>query len=593
MLWQARPKAPSAFLKQFPEFSPLVVQLLYNRGLKTQKQIDEFFNPDYQTDLHSPFLFREMKKAVKRVFEAVERKEKIIVYGDYDADGVCAAAIVFLTLKELGADRLGVYIPDREKENHGLNKKAVERLAQAGAKLVITVDCASSDLEEADLAKSLGIDLIITDHHQTREKLPRTIALINPLEKKEKYPFKDLAGAGIAYKLAEAVLSDKKAKQRIDSPESFKKWLLDLASLGTVADVSPIIGENRTLVKYGLGVLAQTKWLGLQELMKIAQVNPELSRPSLSGEAPLTNLNTHTLSYVLGPRLNAASRMDHANVAFELLITQDRKNAKKLAKQLNQNNSARQNLTDKIVQEVERRLEKLFRQGREPKFIFEGSPDWPVGLVGLVAGKVAEKYSRPAVVYQKKNNKISASCRTIPQFNLIEALNQAAEYFDDFGGRPGTAGFRMNSKNLEKVKEILNQVAGKKLKDQDLTSSLDIDAELSLEDVTWQNYDKIQSFAPFGPNNPEPRFISRGLKLINLRIVGNNGKHLKLELRMNNQEGKLAKNFKAIGFGLADWKNKLKEGDLIDLVFELIADEWNGWRDLQMKVVDIKKVKGA
>jgi len=581
MIWKLKPKAPSAFLKQFPEYSPLVVQLFYERGLKNQKQIDEFFNPDYQQDIHNPFLLKGMEKAVKRILKAVEKKEKITIYGDFDADGVCSTAILFLTLKKLGVKEPKIYIPDRDKEGHGFNKEAVKGLAKNRVNLIITVDCGCTDLEEVDLANSLGIDVIITDHHTLRDESPKAAAIINPLQKNDKYPFKKLAGAGVAYKLACALLSTSK-----QTPE-LKKWLLDLTAIATVVDMMPLIGENRTLVKYGLGVLAQTQWIGLRELMKVAQVVPKVIRTSLNGEPPSTNLNVHTLSFVLGPRLNAAGRMDHANAAFHLLTAQNKKTAENLAKQLSQSNINRQNLTSKIVQEIESRLREKFSQSKKPKLIFEGSPDWPVGLVGLAAGKIAEKYHRPTVIYQQKKDIIDASCRTIPGFDLIKVLEQCSDFLDDFGGHKAAAGFQIKNKNLSKVKKVFSQMS-EKIKEKDTISVLDIDAELLIEEISWQNYDQIQNFAPFGKGNPEPRFLAKKLEVADLRIVGNGGKHLKLDLIMFDRDSGIAKNFNAIGFGLGEWQEKLKKGDLIDVVFELVANEWNDYRSLEMKIIDIK-----
>ena len=583
MNWQLKPKAPSAFFKQFPEYSPLITQLLYSRGLKTQPQIDEFFNPDFQEDFHSPFLLKGMKKAVRRILKAVNQQEKITIYGDFDTDGICASVIIRLTLEELGVNNPGVYIPERGKENHGLNEKSVKKLAQEGTGLIITVDCGSTNADEIDLANSLGLDVIITDHHEVGEKIPKAFALINSLQKGDKYPFKKLAGAGIAYKLACALLSLKEKK-----PENpLKKWLLDLVALATVADVEPIIGENRTLVKYGLGVLAQTKWLGLEELMKIAQVNPQVT-PSSNGEAPATNLNARTLGYVLSPRINAASRMDHANNALYLLIAKDRNKAVKLAQDINQKNLDRQNLTAKIFREVKGRLNKKFDKDKMPKLIFEGSPNWPIGLIGLIASKAADEYRRPSIIYSENDELIHASCRSIPQFDLMKMLAQCSDLFIEFGGRKGAGGFRVKKENLDKVRKILSQVAEKELKDKNLVPHLDIDAELSLKEISWQNYDQIQRFAPFGKANSEPMFLAEGLEVSDLRIVGNNGRHLKMELIMFDAESASAKNFKAIGFGLGEWERKLKKGDLIDVVFELIIDEWNGRRDLQLKIIDIK-----
>ncbi len=584
MKWKVKPRVPASFLKQFPEYSPLVGQLLYNRGLKSQAQIDEFFNPDFLEDLHDPFLLKGMKKAVKRVLRAVEKEEKIIIYGDYDADGVCATAILFLTLKSLGFENLDSYIPDREKENHGLSKESIKKLARSRAKLIITVDCASRDLEEVDLANSLGLDVIITDHHELGDKLPSAVALINPLREDGKYPFRDLAGAAVAYKLACALLSTQGNK----SADYLRKWLLDLVALATVADVMPLVGENRTLVKYGLAVLAQTRWLGLQELMKLAQVDIQISQPAVVGQAPPTNLDTYTLGYILGPRLNAAGRMDHANNALQLLITQDRKEARELAERLNRTNLTRQSLTDKIVREVINRLEKKIVQGQQPKLIFEGSSDWPVGLIGLVAGRISGKYCRPTFIYCEKKGAISVSARTVPQFDLIEAIESLACLLENFGGHKKAAGFQMKKSNLKKVKEIFQQLAEEELKEEDLVPQVDIDMELSLEDINWPNYEAIRKFAPFGQANPQPKFLARELEVKDARIVGNNGKHLKMELMIFDNQSSRVKSFKAIGFNLGQWQDRLKVGDSIDMVFELIVDEWNGHRDLQLKIIDIK-----
>jgi single-stranded-DNA-specific exonuclease len=584
MNWQIKPKAPSAFLKRFPEFSSLIVQLFYNRGLKTQRQVDEFFNPDYQGDLHDPFLLKGMRKAVKRIEKAIKRKEKMLIYGDYDADGVCSAAILYSTLQSLGAKDFQVYIPDRAKEGHGLNKGIIRQSAKKKIDLIITVDCGSSDLEEIDLADSLGIDVVVVDHHRVKDGLSKAKVLVNPWQKGDKYPFKDLAGAGLAYKLSSALLSGKK------NPGNYlKKWLLDLVALATVADVMPLLGENRTLVKYGLGVLAQTRRLGLKELMKVARLSPEITNPSLNGEAPLTNLNSRTLGFILGPRLNAAGRMAHASKAFQLLITQNRQEASQLAQEVNQYNLSRQNLTEGVVQQVRKRLDERFSRAN-PKLIFEGSPDWPIGLIGLVAGKIAEQYHRPAVIYQQRGYVVSASCRGIPQFDLLAMVKQGAEFFDDFGGHAGSAGFRMKKENLDKVKDIFNQLAEDELKEKDLAPGLDIEAELSLRDMNQSNYDQIQQFAPFGRDNPEPRFLIRGAEIDDLRTVGNNGQHLKLELIVFDKDSAAVKSFKAIAFGLADWQTRLKRGDLVDVVFEMILDDWNGRSNLGMKVIDLTKV---
>ncbi len=560
----------------------MITQLLYNRGLNTQKQIDEFFNPDYGDDLHNPYLLKGMRKAVSRIRKAIKKEEKITVYGDFDADGVCAAVVLFSTLKHLGGKKSNIYIPDREKENHGLNENAIRELVRKGTKLIIVVDCASTDIKEVDFANSLGADVIIADHHQPNKILPKAVAFVNPWQKGDHYPFKELSGAGVAYKLASALLSDGKKKENL-----LKKWLLDLTALATVVDVMPIIGENRTLVKYGLGVLAQTQRIGLKELMKVAGVESKVTQESLNGEAPTTNLNVSTLGFILGPRLNAASRMDHANMAFHLLTTKDKGKARQLAEALNKKNTERQNLTLKIIKEVEERLEEKM-EIENPKVIFEGSFNWPIGLIGLVASKITDKYCRPTVIYYENENFIHASCRSIPEFDLMAPIEKAKQLLDDYGGHKAGAGFRAEKENLPLIKEIFEKMAEKKLKDEDFTSIIDIDAELSLADITWDNYDQIQKFAPFGRANPEPRFLIRGLEIKDLRTVGSNNGHLKMDLVCFEHSSKTAKNFKAIAFGSGHLDGVIKKENLIDAVFELILNEWNGNRDLELKIIDLK-----
>ncbi|MFH1388295.1 MAG: single-stranded-DNA-specific exonuclease RecJ [Patescibacteria group bacterium] len=583
MKWNIKSKAPSAFLKQFPEYSSLICNLLYNRNIKTQKQIDEFFNPDYLDDIHDPFLLKGMKKAVTRIIKAIEKKEKIFIYGDYDADGVCSSSILFLTLKELGVKNPGIYIPDRDKEGHGLNENSIVSLSEKKANLIITVDCGCTNFKEIDLAKSLGIDVIITDHHSLRDKIPNAFVLIDPFQKGDKYPFKELAGAGVTYKLACALLRSINKEKSVP----FEKWLLDITAIATIADMMPLIRENRALVKYGLGVLAQTKWPGLQELMKISGIDPKIIHSSKNGEAPLTNLNTQMIGFGIGPRLNAAGRMDHANAAYDLLITKNKEKAVVLAEQINNNNVKRQSLTDKIVKEIESRLNKKELENSNCKFIFEGDSDWPVGLVGLIAGKIARKYNVPTIIYQEKKDLIQASCRSIAQFDLIKAFSKCLNFFDDFGGHKQACGFRMKIKNLSKVKNIFGKIAEKELKDVNMEQSLDIDAEMQLEDINWKSYDCIQNFAPFGIGNLEPKFLVKKAEIISCRTVGNGDKHLKLELIIFGKNS-IMKRINAIAFGMGDKNEALKKENLVDIVFELILNEWNNNRSLEMKIIDLR-----
>jgi len=586
--WEINKKPSKKFFEQFPEYSKLILQLLWNRGLKTQKTIDEFFNSDYDKNIHDPFLMKGMKKAVERIEKALKRKEKITIFGDYDADGVCGTAILRETLKALGANP-NIYIPDRNKEGCGLNFKAVKEIATKGTNLIITIDCGSADFEEVKLANKLKMDVVIVDHHEMPKKAPLAVTIVNPRQKGEKYPFKELAASGVAFKVVQALFRRyeiKNIKRKTGNKQNslrkflhkgWEKWLLDLVAIATVADVMPLKGENRTLVKYGLIVLAQTKRLGLKELMEKAKI-----KATLSSNLLVTNLDTYTLGYVIGPRLNAAGRMDHANTAYELLITKSKEEAETLARRLNSKNQDRQRLTDKIIREVKGRLKK-----KKKKLIFEGDRNWPAGIVGLIAGRLSSEYYCPVVIFQSIGDKIRGSARSIPSFNIIEAISRCQNLLENFGGHPGAAGFTVSDRNLKEFKQKLLKIANSKIKEGDLISSLNIDLEISYKELNFETYKEIQKFAPFGRENSKPLFLIKNLEIANLKMVGKNSNHLKLSLIKRLENGGI-KRFQAIGFRLGNFYDKIKQGDKINVVFELDINEWNGTRELQLKIVDIK-----
>jgi len=538
--------------------------LLWDRELKTQKAIDEFFNPDYDEDLHNPFLLKDIRKTIKRIERAAKNKEKVAIFADYDADGVCGATILTEILKvfKINPD---IYIPDRNKEGYGLNLKAVERTAKKGTNLIITIDCGVTDFDEIKLANKLGVDVIIIDHHEIPKKLPSAFAIINPKQKTCKYPFKHLSATGVAFKLAQAVTKIK------DIPSSWGKWLLDLVAVATVADSMLLLGENRTLVKYGLIVLSQTKRIGLEELMKKARVKK-------------TNLNTYILGFILVPRINAASRVARAITAYKLLITSNREEAEKMAQVLEEKNQERQQVVNRIIIEARQKVLKYLRKKR---IIIEGNEKWLAGVAGLIAQKLREEFWRPCFVYHKAKNFSVGSGRSIPGFNLVKALFQCRRVLEEFGGHAQAAGFTVLNKNLDKFQDLLEKVAFKKIKKKDLIPFLKIDAEIQVEDLNWPVFEEIQRFAPFGQGNPSPLFLLKELKISETRSVGFNNNHLKLSLEKQTKKG--IKRFKAIGFGLTGFCDRIKTGDRIDTVFELIADEWNGTKELQLKIIDLKK----
>jgi len=578
MLWNLKPVAPQEFIDRFPEYLPAVLTLLYHRGLKKQAQIDEFFNPDYEGDLHDPFLMLGIKEAVKRIKEAIEKQEQIAIFGDYDADGVCGSVVLKTVLEKLGANTAGgVFIPNRLKEGYGLSATAIEKTIKGGTKIIITVDCGISSIEEIVLANKLGAEVIVTDHHQIGKTLPAAKIIINPWQVKDKYPFKELAGAGVAFKLAQALVS-----KTHEINAGWEKWLLDLVSLATVADYMPLLGENRTLVRYGLIVLAQTNRPGLQELMKVARLSPVFEIEKLS-----TNLDAYSLGFVLAPRLNAAGRIEHADLALDLLLTNDRKKAKEMAQKINEHNRQRQKITDEIVAEIESKIKQTVFDKQKP-FVMESSKEWSPGIIGLVAGKIADRHHRPTMIFhEQEEGFLRGSARSVVGFNLVEAISKCQDLLVEFGGHPGAAGLTLKKENFNKFEAKINKIASAQLLDKDLTSILEIDFELQAEEINWPLFDELVKFEPFGKNNEAPIFLVKDLIISSLRVVGNGSKHLKLELKASKLPGKT---FKAIGFGLVkNNQTEFKIGDRVDLAFEIIKDEWNGRRDLQLRVEDIKK----
>lgn len=571
MKWKVAEQISDDFKNKFPEIDPVILQLLANRGIKTQEQIDEYLYPDYSQDIHDPYLFLDMEKAVERVFRALEKKEKITVHGDYDADGVCSALVVVSALSAMGAD-VQVYLPHRELEGYGLNMQTVEELGKNGVNLIITTDCGISNRLEIKRAAELGIDVIITDHHAEPPNLPEdAFAIIDPHLAREKYPFRDLAGAGVAFKLVQAILRSPKFKTsdfKID-PEGFEKWLLDLVAIATITDIMPLLGENRTLVKYGLLVLNKTQRIGLKKLIESLGLNKN------------KDLDAKNVAFQIGPRLNAAGRIDHANQAYELLKTDDVSDVDNLVGALNKTNEGRQGLSERVMAEARAQIGE---DVGEEKVLFAKGEGWPVGIVGLVAGKIAENFWRPTFIMTERDGVIMGSGRSIPEFDMMEGLHETKELLSHYGGHAGACGFTLkNKKDLKKFEKILKKFAKKKLSGMELVPNLNIDAEVRLEKINWELFELLEKFAPFGKANERPRYLGREFTVESFESVGTNGNHLRINLSQGNGVRK-----KFIGFCLGEWCQKLKVGNKIDVVFEVDVNEWNGNRELQMKIIDLK-----
>ncbi|MAF24060.1 single-stranded-DNA-specific exonuclease RecJ [bacterium] len=567
-VWRLAKKPTAKFIKEFPEFSQLFSQLLFNRGFKTPAEVDEFMEPDYNQDLHDPFIFVDMKKAIDRIFKALEKKESILVYGDYDADGVSSSAVMVSIIRDLGG-QVKVRIPFREKEGYGLNPEAVKEIIENKVNLVITVDCGVGNVEEVAGLQDKGIDVIITDHHSEPETLPKALALINPNLKREKYPFKGLSGAGVAFKVAQALSSEHSKYKVTPLPEGYEKWLLDLVSIGTVADMMQLLGENRTIVHFGIVVLRKTKRVGLQALSKQMKYS-------------LAEADAGTIGFQIGPRLNAAGRLNHASTAYQLLVTEDREEATSLADELEATNKERQRITDEIKKEAKAQIGEVKTQ----KLLAAHGAGWPTGVVGLVSGRITDEFHRPSLVIGKSQAGLVGSGRSIPGFDITAALRSSSEFLERFGGHKQACGFTIKDEaSLQPFIDKMTNLAAKKLSNKDIQKVVEVEAEVDIVEVNWDLWEDLRKLEPYGVGNPQPILLAKEVVVSEISTVGADGRHLRLQVR--GDEG----NVKMIGFGLGKWANKLSEGSKIDVVFQLETNEWNGNRELQLRMVDLKLSK--
>lgn len=538
----------------------VIDKILANRGLSDPNDLAVFLKPDFNKDFHDPYLMVGMERAVKRIEKAIKDKERIIVYGDYDVDGISGSAILVLTLQHLEA-QVSYRLPHRVNDGYGLNEKFIDEFKEAGVKLLITVDCGISNAKEVALAKEKGIDVIITDHHQIPQNYPEAAyEVLHPGRLDSTYPFKDLTGAGVAFKLAHALL---KRDGHGGDDNSLIFALLDLASLGTVADCGPIVGENRLIVKKGLEMLPQTKWEGLKFLQEMAGIDGT------------KKLNTYNIGYQIAPRINAAGRIDSPYYALQLLIQgEETENAKKLANKLETLNRKRQIMLTEAFEEAENRFKEA------DKIIIDYDKNWHVGIIGLVAGRLAEKYSRPAIILQDFDNYLVASARSPEFFNIIEAITEFSSYLDHFGGHAQAAGFSIKKENLKAFISDMKKYAKDKLKTCDLQQSLSIDCEIKPDELNWETVELIESLEPFGIANERPKFVLKNAEINEARSVGRDQKHLSVDI------SKDGKRLRGIAFNMGDFTDYVRTHRSLDIVFQLERNEWKGRKSLQMKIVD-------
>ena len=557
--WVIAPLLPSDIKQTLRDYPPFLRQLLFNRGITTAEAAKAYLGIDSPTPT-DPFLMLGMREAIAVIDQAIQAGENITIYGDYDTDGVTASSLLFEFFSQLGHEPR-VYIPNRFDEGYGLNLDAVELLASEGTQLLITVDCGIRSLQEVQRAKDLGMRVIVTDHHQPGDHLPQADAVINPHQPTDPYPYKELAGVGLAFKLAEAWL------QTHPNPAIDLNQWLDLVAIGTVVDVAPLTGENRSLVKRGLALMRQPQRQGLFSLAQVASINP-------------AKFNAGHLGFAIGPRLNAAGRMESALDAFRLLTSQDIFEAGWLAQQLDSLNSSRKEITNQIIEST---MAIIAEQDQNLPVLFSASPDYNSGVVGLAAGRLTEAYYKPAIIGSIEGDLIKASCRSIPEFDINHALDQCSDLLVRHGGHPMAAGLTVRAENAQAFQERINQIARESFSGIDLTPVLHIDYEIALEKLQPEHFPGIlgavEQLEPTGASNPSALFCSRNCNVLRKNTVGK-GEHLKLVLGAGSNQ------LDAIAFRQGAMLENLP--DYVDIAYTIEINEFNGRSTMQLNVRDIQ-----
>ena len=572
------------------DFNALLGDLLYVRGIRDAGAAEEFVNPKWENN-HDPFLFNDMKKTVQRILTAIEKKEKILIFSDYDTDGIPGGAVLYNFFKKIEYPYFQNYIPNRNRDGYGLTEKAAEKIAKGEIfkdslfgetetdlnpleseeflpSLVITIDCGITDLAAAKILKKGKIDLIVTDHHLPKDTLPDAYAILDHKVVGEKYPDKNLCGAGVIYKVVQALVSEIQKNKSFDIQEGWEKWLLDLVSISTVCDMVPLLGENRIFVKYGQVVFKNTHRAGLNRVITKARLDKK-------------NISAGDLGFMIGPRVNAAARLEDPKVAFDMLA-KDGEEAESSADYLEKLNNRRKYLTAKIMKDVWGKL----AEREESEVIVIGNKDWPLGVLGLIAGKVADKYKKPAFVWSQADGEstgvLKGSCRSGGIYSVHSLMNQAADEFIGFGGHTMSGGFVIAEENIHYLQENLSEALQKTEKIED--KKIILDAELSLDDVTIDNYRQIEKLEPYGMENQKPHFLFADVEIFHVKEFGKNKEHLELSF-------KNSRNYtvKAMTFYYADAleDRKFVAGEKIQLVASFDMNRWNGNEFLRLKIEDI------
>ncbi len=540
------------------QISPLTAIILYNRGIQDDASIDRFLSRNLDV-LHDPYLMQDMEKAAFRIRQAQENKEKITIYGDYDVDGITSIAILYKHLKEMGIE-VDYYVPDRMQEGYGINRDALDKIREGGTSLIITVDTGITAVEESEYAKEIGLDVIVTDHHECKEQIPAVYAAVDPKRKDCPYPFKSLAGVGVVFKLIQA-LDDKESL-----PELMEKYS-DLMCLGTVADISPLVDENRVIVTEGLKHFRATKNVGLKALIDV----------STNGKA----ITTSTIGYTIAPRINASGRLGCASRSVELFLTDDENRAKELAESLCEENTLRQQTEQKMFREAMEYLEN-HPEVKEDNVIVIPHENWHHGIVGIVSSKITEKFYKPSILFAIDGEEAKGSGRSVNGFNLFGALESSSDLLEKFGGHELAAGLTIKAKNIEEFRKKINDCSKDQFSETMRTPTILLDAAIKVPYITLETVNDINRLQPFGVDNPTPLFAVRNIKIHKISVMSE-GKHLRMTLL---KDGKY---LDSVGFGMGEYYQYLQEGDFIDVAFSLDINDYKGFQNVQLILKDIKK----
>ena len=536
--------------------SELLATVLVNRNIVEDKDVELFLNPT-RNDFHDPYLMPDMRQAVDRIVKAIENKEKTMIYGDYDVDGITSITVLSRFFKERGLD-VGAYIPNRLDEGYGLNKDAIKQIADDGYKLIITVDCGISGTEEVAYAYELGMEVIITDHHEPLEELPEALAVIDCKRKDSQYPFNSLAGVGVAFKLIQALGIELKLEEK-----EYLKFL-DIVCIGTISDIVPLVDENRVIAKLGLKLVEQTRSPGVRSLLNAAAYK---------------EVNSNTVSFGIAPRINACGRMGHERDALDLFLTENIVEANKITEKLNEYNKKRQDIEKKIFEEAIDKIEK--ENLKDNNALVVGAEDWHHGVIGIVASKITELYFKPSILICFEGEDGKGSGRSIPGFDLHAALCTSSKYLEKYGGHEMAVGLSLKKDNFDEFKKVFEEIA-KEANTEEIVPVIKIDKEINLKDITLESVKSLKLLEPFGESNKTPIFIYKNLRIDSIRALSE-GKHLKLTLKDGNTI------INAIGFNMGKYSEEYLIGDKIDVIGVLETNTFNGIESVQINMKDLRK----